>query len=185
MIVAYGSPGGTISHDRLSVPAVYQIVLTPPAKSGILIPVHRRNNSEKVMMSYTATKSRNAGRESWSVIFRHPARLDVATGKPGRRVRRGLGTVDEDEATRLISQLNEILRTEELWEPSSRATAAGRFDSRVIDIFYDGLEATRIDFPALRESLIPLPTTADGYRTVLLLGTTGAGRPPWCASCWD
>ncbi|MGO9278665.1 MAG: hypothetical protein ACLP3Q_14205 [Streptosporangiaceae bacterium] len=128
------------------------------------------------MMPYTATKSRNAGRESWSVIFRHPARLDVTTGKPGRRVRRGLGTADEDEAARLIGQLNEILRTEELWEPASRAMAAGRFDSRVIDIFYEGLEATRVDFPALRESLIPLPAASDGYRTVLLLGTTGAGK---------
>jgi hypothetical protein len=128
------------------------------------------------MKAYTATKSRNAGRESWSVIFRHPARLDVAIGKPGRRVRRGLGTADEAEANRLIDQLNEILRTEELWEPAARATAAGRFDSHVIDIFYDGLEATRTDFFALRQSLIPLPTASDGYRTILLLGTTGAGK---------
>ena len=75
------------------------------------------------MKPYTATKSRNAGRESWSVIFRHPARLDVSTGKPGRRVRRGLGTGNEAEANRLIDQLNEILRTEELWEPAARATA--------------------------------------------------------------
>jgi hypothetical protein len=87
-----------------------------------------------------------------------------------------LGTADEAEANRLIDQLNEILRTEELWESAARATAAGRFDSRVIDIFYDGLEATRTDFPALRQSLIPLPTASDGYHTVLLLGTTGAGK---------
>ena len=128
------------------------------------------------MKPYTATKSRNAGRESWSVIFRHPARLDVSTGKPGRRVRRGLGTGDEAEANRLIDQLNEILRTEELWEPAARATAVGRFDSRVIDIFYDGLEATRTDFAALRQSIVPLPSASNGYRTVLLLGTTGAGK---------
>ena len=73
------------------------------------------------MKPYTATKSRNAGRESRSVIFRHPARLDVSTGKPGRRVRRGLGTGNEAEANRLVDQLNEILRTEELWEPAARA----------------------------------------------------------------
>jgi hypothetical protein len=128
------------------------------------------------MKPYTATKSRNAGRESWSVIFRHPARLDVSTGKPGRRVRRGLGTGNEAEANRLIDQLNEILRTEELWEPAARATAVGRFDPRVIEIFYDGLEATRTDFAALRGSIVPLPSASDGYRTVLLLGTTGAGK---------
>ena len=128
------------------------------------------------MKPYIATKSRNAGRESWSVIFRHPARLDVSTGKPGRRVRRGLGTGNEAEANRLIDQLNEILRTEELWEPAARATAVGRFDPRVIDIFYDGLEATRTDFAALRQSIVPLPSASNGYRTVLLLGTTGAGK---------
>lgn len=128
------------------------------------------------MKPYTATKSRNAGRESWSVIFRHPARLDVSTGKPGRRVRRGLGTGNEAEANRLVDQLNEILRTEELWEPAARATAVGRFDPRVIDIFYDGLEATRTDFVALRGSIVPLPSASNGYRTVLLLGTTGAGK---------
>jgi hypothetical protein len=125
---------------------------------------------------YIATKSRSQGRESWSVIFRHPARLDLSTGKPGRRVRRGLGTADTAEATRLIDQLNEILRTEELWDPAARAMAAGRFDSRVVEIFYDGLEATRVDFSALRESFIPLPGPSDGYRTVLFLGTTGAGK---------
>jgi hypothetical protein len=128
------------------------------------------------MKPYIATKSRNAGRESWSVIFRHPARLDVSTGKPGRRVRRGLGTGNEAEANRFIDQLNEILRTEELWEPAARATAVGRFDPRVIDIFYDGLEATRTDFAALRQSMVPLPSASNGYRTVLLLGTTGAGK---------
>lgn len=128
------------------------------------------------MKPYTATKSRNAGRESWSVIFRHPARLDISTGKLGRRVRRGLGTGNEAEANRLIDQLNEILRTEELWEPAARATAVGRFDPRVIDIFYDGLEATRTDFAALRQSIVPLPSASNGYRTVLLLGTTGAGK---------
>lgn len=128
------------------------------------------------MKFYTASKSRNQGRESWSVIFRHPTRFDAGTGKPGRRVRRGLGTTDEAEATQLIEQLNEILRTPELWEPTARATANGRFDSRVVDIFYDGLEATKVDFRELREMIVPLPTADDGYRTVLLLGTTGAGK---------
>ncbi|WP_107076039.1 hypothetical protein [Micromonospora sp. MH33] len=128
------------------------------------------------MRFYTATKSRNQGREAWSVIFRHPARLDVGTGKTGRRVRRGLGTTDEREAERLVEQLNEILRTPELWEATARASLAGRFDARVIEIFYDGLEATQLDFASVRETQIPLPTSADGYRTVLMLGTTGAGK---------
>jgi hypothetical protein len=125
---------------------------------------------------YTATKSRNAGRAAWSVIFRHPARLELATGKPGRRVRRGLGTSDEAEASLLVEQLNVLLSTPELWEPGARGTATARFDTRVIDIFYEGLEATRVDFEELREQVIPLPGASEGYRTVLMLGTTGAGK---------
>ena len=71
---------------------------------------------------YIATKSRNQGREAWSVIFRHPARLDLASGKTGRRVRRGLGTSSESEADRLIGELNEILETKELWSPATTAS---------------------------------------------------------------
>lgn len=126
------------------------------------------------MKHYTATKNRNPGRESWSVIFRHPGRLD-ATGKVGRRVRRGLGTTDAAEADRLIQQLNELLSTPALWEPAARETAAARMDARVIDIFYDGLETTQMDFRAVRDGLLPLPQD-ENYRKVLLLGTTGAGK---------
>lgn len=126
--------------------------------------------------SYTATKSRNQGREAWSIIFRHPSRLDVGTGKTGRRVRRGLGTSDEAEANRLVEQLNEILRSPELWEPTARASVTGRFDARVVEIFYEGLEAIQLDFAGVREEQIPLPGKDEGYRQVLLLGTTGAGK---------
>lgn len=128
------------------------------------------------MRFYTASKSRNQGREAWSVIFRHPARLDLATGKTGRRVRRGLGTSDEAEAAMLVDQLNDLLSTPELWEATARAAAVGRFDARIIDIFYEGLEAVEVNFADLRDAHLPLPGDQDGYRTVLLLGTTGAGK---------
>ena len=64
----------------------------------------------------------------------------------------------------------------ELWEPAARPTAVGRFDARVVDIFYEGLEATRIDFAELRDGPCRSPAEHEGYRTVLLLGTTGAGK---------
>lgn len=124
---------------------------------------------------YTASKSRSQGRDSWAVIFRHPVRLDTA-GKPGRRVRRGLGTRDPDEADRLVDELNEVLRTPELWDQSSRQSAEGRFDPRVVDIFFEGIEPQRIDYEALRDELLPLPGADEGYRSVLMLGTTGAGK---------
>ncbi|MFD5258715.1 hypothetical protein ACFWM5_38625 [Streptomyces bobili] len=125
---------------------------------------------------YTASKNRTQGRDGWSVIFRHPARLDPSTGRPGRRVRRGLGTSDDAEADALVEQLNEILRTPSLWEPLARHKAIGLFDSRVVDVFYEGLEAARTDFRSIRDDLLALPTAADGYKHVLLLGTTGAGK---------
>ncbi len=131
--------------------------------------------AEVVVKFYTASKSRNQGREAWSVIFRHPARIDLATGKTGRRVRRGLGTSDEAEATLLVDQLNRVLSAPELWEITAKSAAVGRFDSRVVEIFYDGMEVSEVDFADLREAVLPLPNE-EGYRTVLLLGTTGAGK---------
>lgn len=124
---------------------------------------------------YTASKSRSQGRESWAVIFRHPVRLD-GTGKPGRRVRRGLGTNDEQLATRLVAELNEILQRPELWEPAARVGLATRFDERILDIFYDGMEPSAHDPEALRNEIVPLPDREAGYRSVLMLGTTGAGK---------
>ncbi|MGC4764520.1 hypothetical protein ACLQ20_16840 [Micromonospora sp. DT46] len=129
-----------------------------------------------VQSSYTAAKSRNQSRESWSVIFRHPSRIDAGTGEPGRRVRRALGTADDAEAARMVEQLNEILRTPDLWEPTARASAEARFDARIVEIFYEDGEAVQLDFAGVREELLPLPTAADGYETVMMLGTTGAGK---------
>ncbi|QHN32409.1 hypothetical protein GII32_20250 [Gordonia amarae] len=128
------------------------------------------------MTFYKASKNRSQGRGSWSVIFRHPVRIDVSTGKAGRRVRRGLGTSSDVDADRMVDQLNHILSTPGLWEPTARTTALARFDERVVDIFYDGLEATEVDFAKLREQVLPLPDESEGYRRVLLLGTTGAGK---------
>ncbi|MDR0528070.1 MAG: hypothetical protein LBG69_00405 [Zoogloeaceae bacterium] len=47
---------------------------------------------------HEAGLSRSQGRNAWAVIFRHPVRIDSNTGKPGLRVRQGLGTSDEAEA---------------------------------------------------------------------------------------
>jgi GTPase SAR1 family protein len=125
---------------------------------------------------YTASKVRDPGRERFSVIFRHPLRFDAA-GKPGRRVRRGLGTTDPVEADQLVGQLNTLLANEDYWSPTARATAEGRFDTRVVAAFFVGMEPVLGgSAAATRDRYIPLPTLEDGYRRVLLLGTTGAGK---------
>src|SRR2546425_5381816 len=126
---------------------------------------------------HKATLSQSQGREGWSVIFRHPVLLDRATGKPGRRVRRGLGTKDEKLAGRLIAELNELLADRLFWEPSSRTTALTRFTPLVMDIFYHDMVPETADAFSIREAAIPLPRSSEsGYRQVLLLGTTGGGK---------
>ncbi|WP_260433572.1 hypothetical protein [Burkholderia sp. Bp8998] len=111
------------------------------------------------------------------MIFRHPVRLDPNTGKPGLRVRQGLGTSEETEANDLKEQLNQLLAEGAFWSLPARAEAEKRFHRRVVEIFYHGMEPEQSDFSAIRESIIPLPTSNDSdYRRALLLGTTGAGK---------
>jgi GTPase Era involved in 16S rRNA processing len=126
---------------------------------------------------YTASLRKAEGRTGWTVIFRHPARFDSATGKAGGRVHRGLNTTDGDEAETLREQLNQLLAEPKYHSIGARAEAAQSFDPRVVAIFYEGMASERPDYLAVREAAIPLPTSADAdYRRVLLLGTTGAGK---------
>ncbi len=126
---------------------------------------------------YSASLSQTQGRLGFSVIFRHPARRDDATGKPGVRVRRGLGTRDKAEAARLRDELNILLSDAKYQYPAARPEAERRFDPRVVDIFFDKMIPEKTDCVALRENVIALPKSEpDGYRRVLFLGTTGAGK---------
>jgi len=127
--------------------------------------------------TYTASLSQTQGRSGYSIIFRHPARRDNATGKPGVRVRRGLGTRDEAQAERLRDELNVLLAEPRYHDAAARAEAERRFDPRVVEIFFDKIVPEELDFAALREAVIALPESQpDGYRRVLFLGTTGAGK---------
>src|SRR5947207_14008871 len=96
--------------------------------------------------SYHASLSQSQGRSGYSVIFRHPVRLDDATGKPGVRVRRGLGTRDKADAERLCSHLNELLADPRYYDPAARAEAERRFDPLIVEIFFHKLIAEQLDF---------------------------------------
>jgi hypothetical protein len=124
---------------------------------------------------YTASLQ-NQDRAGYSIIFRHPVRPDATTGKPGLRVRRGLGTRDLTEAERLKTELNELLAQPEYHTAGSRAEAARRYDARVVEIFYYKLTPDEVDPISIRDAVIPLPGPDADYRRVLLLGTTGAGK---------
>lgn len=126
---------------------------------------------------YKASVSKTQGRQSYSIIFRHPVRKDRNTGKPGLRVRAGLGTKDTTEANHLVEQMNELLTNSDYWTMAAQTSAGERFDSRIIDIFYHNLLPKPINFLELREKALPIPSSENSqYRTALLLGTTGAGK---------
>lgn len=123
---------------------------------------------------HRASKTRS-NRPGWSVTFSHPRRSD-ARGRPGLKVRRGLGTTDAGEADRLVEQLNTLLADESWWSIERRADAERQFHQIVVAAFFDGIEAGKFSSKDRRESIIPLPTPADGYARVMLLGSTGAGK---------
>jgi hypothetical protein len=86
--------------------------------------------------------------------LRHPV-LPASDGKPGKRIRRGLGTSDRDEAQRLVDQANVILSDDSLWTQGAREFAEKSFDHRIVKAFYDDLSRLK-DGWAL-ENVIGLP----------------------------
>lgn len=124
---------------------------------------------------YTASKSRTQGRLGWTINFRHPLRIDPRT-QQGLKIRRGLGTSDEVEADKLVSEMNELLAEETYHRVSMKQEASRKFASVVVEAFYDGMENPAVDTWELREKYLPLPKREEGYSKVLFVGTTGAGK---------
>ena len=125
--------------------------------------------------SYRATRTQSNGRPGWSVTFGHPLRTD-ARGKSGKKMRRGLGTTENEEAQRLVGQLNELLSDRSWWSPDRRGDAVRQFDSRIVAAFFDEMEIGKVDTRQLREEVIPLPTPDQGCARIMLVGATGAGK---------
>ena len=125
--------------------------------------------------SYTATAKQNPGRQAWLVEFRHPLRMDSAD-KPGKKTRKGLGTIDGERARLLVSQLNELLANEALWSLGARGEAEKLFDPAVLEIFYSEIEPRTSDARPLRDKILPFPRREDGYAKVAMLGVPGAGK---------
>jgi hypothetical protein len=132
------------------------------------------NIGASMKRQYTASKTRT-NRPGWTITLRHPLRKD-GQGKPGLKVRRGLGTTDEVEADWLVAQMNELLADESWWSASKRSEAERRFHDQIVKAFYDDLVSVKRDSWAVRSESIPLPGSEDGYSRVMLVGTTGAGK---------
>src|SRR3954467_2150867 len=98
---------------------------------------------EMVNERYTANKTRS-NRPGWSISFRHPLRND-ARGRAGLKMRRGLGTSDEQEADAMVDEMNIILADQSWWNAAKRSEAELRFSQPVIEAFYDEIQAGRED----------------------------------------
>ncbi len=125
---------------------------------------------------FTARVRENPGRHSLVVEFRHPLRNDV-NNRPGKKIRKGLGTSDLQKAETLVDQLNRLLQDESLWSVGARAEAARQgFDDRVLEIFYSELELHSRNAKNLREEVLELPKRDSGCSRVLLIGVPGSGK---------
>lgn len=124
---------------------------------------------------YTASAKQNPGRKAWLVEFRHPLRTD-SSNKPGKKMRKGLGTVEKERADRLVGQLNALLANETLWSVGAKVLAEKQFDKEVVDIFYGEIEPRSTDSRATRDKIIPFPSPEEGYAKVALIGVPGAGK---------
>lgn len=124
---------------------------------------------------YKASAKQNPGRKSWLVEFRHPLRSD-ANNKPGKKIRKGLGTESEQEALQLVEQLNQLLADKSLWSIGAQAEALKHYDEKIIEIFYGEIAPRSGLSLNLRDKLLPLPSHDEGYARVALMGAPGAGK---------
>src|ERR1700686_554025 len=106
---------------------------------------------------YTASKTRS-NRPGWAVTFRHPLRSD-ARGRPGLKIRRGLGTSEAATADALVAEMNELLSDPSWWSATRRQEAELKFSKAIVDAFYDEIQAGRTEPSALREQHIRMPTS--------------------------
>ena len=65
------------------------------------------------------------------MTFRHPVCRDEE-GRPGVKVRRGLGTSDDAAADALVKEMNALLGDESYWNIAERRRAEQRFDGVVV-----------------------------------------------------
>ncbi|MDR6496787.1 energy-coupling factor transporter ATP-binding protein EcfA2 [Paraburkholderia terricola] len=126
-------------------------------------------------MAYSASLATTPGRPGYSISFRHPCRLD-SKGKPGLKMRRGLGTDDQAMGESLVAQMNVLLKDEAWWTIARYQDALLEFDKRIVDAFFDSIQAGTRNSYEIRNGIIPMPGKADGYAKVLFVGTTGAGK---------
>ena len=124
-------------------------------------------------------KDRSAERKIGSVKFIHPLRLN-SKGEKGRWTRRSLKTIDSKIADKYIEEMKDLLSHEDLWEgENGKLVADKKYSPVVTSAFYDSILPSEFkdnESSPIRENLLPLPSSDDGYNKILFVGTTGAGK---------
>jgi GTPase Era involved in 16S rRNA processing len=115
----------------------------------------------------------------WSLAFNHPLRLN-SNGEKGRWTRRSLRTIYSKVADGYVNEMKDLLSHEDLWEKENgKLRAEKKYSPVVTSAFYDSIlpeEFKDNESTPIRENLLPLPSSDDGYNKVLFVGTTGAGK---------
>lgn len=126
------------------------------------------------METYKATCNLPKGKKSFTTTFRHPQVKDKE-GKYGRKIHRGLGTSDEQEASELVEQLNKMMEDDYWWNVAKKSEAYLRYDDRIVDAFYDPMEQLNLDEAEFLDKIV-MPEKKDGYTKVTIIGSSGAGK---------
>jgi len=123
---------------------------------------------------YTASLSK--GRLKWCVIFPHPMIIDDKTGRPGVRVRRGLGTESPAEAQEIVDDVNAMLGNKDFWKMGARDLASRQFKPKAVAAFYDHdrLQVAIVDPWLKREEVLQLPVST--HSIVQMVGPFGVGK---------
>lgn len=112
------------------------------------------------------------GKGTYVLSFRHPVVKD-AHGY-GKKVQRGTGTSNQEKAKNLAEQLRELLNDEKWHVKGTKIEALKRYDSIVVDAFYNCIPDVIESNYALDS--IPMKTLGDDYPCIALVGMSGAGK---------
>jgi len=116
---------------------------------------------------------------NWNVSFHHPI---CREGSIGKKIHRSLKVSDGAEAQGLQQQLNDLLilaETPSLLPTRTHAISEQKYARVVIDAFFDCMTPEPVDYLALRERVMPLPSKKGKHGPVphiLVVGPTAAGK---------
>lgn len=124
------------------------------------------------MADNKATYRIPSGKNSYVLSFRHPVIKD--SNGHGKKIQRGAGTTDEQEALKLVNQLQELINDDKWHAAAKRVEAADKFDRIVVEAFYDCMPNV-VDVNSTLD-VIPMKTLEEGFPNKTLVGMSGAGK---------